>query len=591
MSVSAATMSAPGGLEDLATRVFRHVRSGVNGPAFTLGAPTGGASLTLTLAQLHQESCRIAGALLALGLGQKRLALAATSGLDAVTLYMACQYAGIAPAMVPTPENLDEVDTYTHVVEPLLAAFQPACLLLGDPCAQLMVDSMPGAQWRAHVSCISLDELRKLGHADLATSGPVVMPLSAPAHYLFTSGTTGRSKIVAISRRAVVLNTRYVADRWDFRPGDCLPSIGAPFHSGALMVGIIMPLYVGARGIIVPPVVLQARPEALLSAAAEARCTHIVAGDGVFARALMQTSAPSETIRYPTLRRVIIGGEPLSPQTLRRITQHFQRHANPGTEVHTAYGMTEAAGLIATSSGAKPVELTIQTDGLAVGRQITFAREMAPFSLCLVSCGQPSHGVEIRVVDGAGRALGEEMLGCIEYRSPSQFDGYLTPAEDSLSGGAERDFFPTGDLGFLRGGEVFVLGRVKEMLQTADECRPADFMERLVLGADSVLQGSHCVVVQGPEQVGRLLVLLEVPEGLSGEALARLSRNVAAILAAHTPFEGGRIELFARSTLPRLPTTAKKIRLRTRDSILAGTLQPLHSVDFQQWPAGDRPAP
>ncbi|PZU68649.1 AMP-binding protein [Sphingobium sp.] len=570
MTVATKLVESP---ESFADRVFAWAQRSPADLAFSEWRPDGNLR-EVSIGAMHDHACAAAASMLRLGFADCRVALAATSGIDAATLYLACQYAGIAPAMLPVPEASQDAQPFASIIPALVAAFDPDVVLTTCSAAALLDGSSVIEAWRRDKPMFTLCTLIANGAEPL--SAPRECSGEDPAHYLFTSGTTGQSKIVCVPRQAVVANTQYVAARWDFRPGDSLPALGSPFHSGALMVGIIMPLYMSARGLFFPPTALKQDPPRLLDILAAQSITHLVAGDGLY-RTILDAASPDTASRYSHLRRVIVGGEPLGIDVYGRIVDHFTLRCASDIVITTAYGMTEAAGLIATSQGHRPESLTIADMAMILGGKVRVASQKGEVALTVTTAGKPSHGSEVRIVDGEARELPSGYIGHVEFRSPSLFNGYFSTGKE---GGSNLQhphlspdgFFPTGDIGFMEGDNLFVVGRSKEALQIDGFYYSSDMIEKFAASACPELHRQYGIVVQ---DVDHIVLLQEIDDPADAARIDALIHRLATHLATAGPLPEHEIVLLPTGSLPRKPTSAKKIRLGVIDRYHAGEWRPL----------------
>ncbi|WP_394828672.1 AMP-binding protein [Pendulispora albinea] len=596
------------GLADLCQRVVEHTAHDPHQPVFVPFAVSGEAAVPLSREALCQRALVLAAAFVRRGLDASRVALAVNAGPEAACLYLACQFAGIAPAMVPVPAQPHEVRDFATIVAPLVAAFEPEVVLFDGATFELLRDAGQLDVWRgaARAAAYTEGELAEARDAGDALEHPVERPLEAPQHFLFTSGTTGRSKVVRLSRAAVAFNSLYVAERWGYAAGDRLPVLGAPYHSAGLMVGLIMPIYMGACGVFMArgagarahEMLSVEQPAAWLRYLSESQCTHLACGDGLL-RALVQPrpNPDVEDLRYPALRAIIIGGEPLARSTYELVERHFEPRASRDFCIFTAYGMTEAAGLIATSTKRRPTQLQLQISELDRGRVKLAGR--LDNDIAVISCGTPSHGVTVRVVDEHGKSLPDKTLGRVEFQSDSLFDGYVTDPKDAFSrelgpvdgssGASGAPFFPTGDIGFLKDGEIFIRGRVKEAVPIGCALVPAERIESVMRCACGPRAGEHNVAtrpLEHPEPCGaqpavELLALQELA-GDGGEPASwdKVARAMAEALFGVFPLATVRVVLVASGALPRLRTSAKKVRIPAAAALERGELPALFDRVF-----------
>jgi acyl-CoA synthetase (AMP-forming)/AMP-acid ligase II/alpha-ketoglutarate-dependent taurine dioxygenase len=602
---------------DLAERVLELLAVAADQPVFlpTELRPDGAVDTVepMTLAALYARASVLATRMAAWQEAGRRVALAVHIGKEAAALYLACQLAGIAPAMLPVPARPDEVAAFAAVVPPLAAAFAPDIVVFDRRTFELVHAAGLLDRWRGDLPARvmtepELGELGERGDGPSTPRDPAWSRGSSPgaaAHYLFTSGTTGRSKVVRLSRGAVARNTRYVAERWGFGAGDRLPVVGPPYHSGGLMVGLVMPIYMAAAGVFATDPTSPAHPDCWLRFLGDTRCTHLVGGDGLLRTVLLGVAADA-ALRYPALRRIVIGGEPLDLGTYELVERHFAPRASDDLGIFTAYGMTEAAGLISTSSRTRPTRLWLSREVLDRG-VVAPLPAPAPVdrdAVVAISCGSPSHGVELRIVDDAGRPVPDDVIGRIEFRSACLFDGYVSePAEAAAAALAVSAaslctgdrFFPSGDLGFLHAGELFVRGRLKEAIPVDAALVPAERVEAVARAACVAAAGHHGLAAldAGPSGSRELTMMQEVTlsvddgadEGSDDgsdrtEAAARAASAIAHALFRELSLPSVHVLLFAPGALPRLCTSAKKVRIVAAAALARGELTPLFSRRF-----------
>jgi acyl-CoA synthetase (AMP-forming)/AMP-acid ligase II len=246
----------------------------------------------------------------------------------------------------------------------------------------------------------------------------------------------------------------------------------------------------------------------------------------------------------------------------------------------TAYGMTEAAGLITTTtSGVTPRTITVDLNELTWGRVVPISETSASARL-MVSCGHASHGVSVAIVDPdtlVECAPGE--LGELCYSSPSLFQGYFArgepPTEIVLSreGGSRGGYFRSGDLAAIVGDEIFVAGRLKETISIGGRrLIPLD-IEQCASAAHSELFQSAAIAFAGGDGAdARVVITQEIPAQslkIAGELRSAVRQAVIDRFGEDIDPE---VVLVRPHSLPSVYTSAKKPRLRCRQQYLAGGL-------------------
>jgi malonyl-CoA/methylmalonyl-CoA synthetase len=367
-------------------------------------------STPATYGDLLAATGQVAHTLLALGLEKgDRLLLQVEKCPEVLTLYLACLRAGIVFLPVNPGYTVAETRHFLTDAEPALA----------------VVDTPRQAEIAATGARVaSLPDLI----AASATQAPVFAdPPHAPddlAAILYTSGTTGRSKGVMLSRDNLASNAATLVDLWRFTEADVLLHALPVFHTHGLFVATNCVLVSGASMIFLPSFT----PDAVLTALPQAS---VMMGVPTFYTRLL--ADPRLTRDACTgVRLFISGSAPLSPAT------HAEWQARTGHAILERYGMTETNMITSNPH-----------DG---------ARKAG-------TVGMPLPGVEVRVTGPAG-VLPAGEAGSIEVRGPNVFRGYWNLPEKTAE--EFRDgWFITGDLGaFDADGYLSILGRAKDLVIT-----------------------------------------------------------------------------------------------------------------------------
>jgi malonyl-CoA/methylmalonyl-CoA synthetase len=354
-------------------------------------------------ADLLAETGRLANTLVALGLVRgDRLLLQVEKTEAVLSLYLACLRAGVVFLPVNPGYTAAETEHFlTDAEPPLVVADRPVDGARVVTLAELMAQAAGAA-------------------ADFADPAHGPDDLAA---ILYTSGTTGRSKGVMLSRENLASNAEALVGLWRFTEADVLLHALPVFHTHGLFVATNCALYSGAS------LIFQAgfAPDAVLAALPEA--TVMMGVPTFYSRLLADPRLTRDRCRG--MRLFISGSAPLSPAT------HAEWQERTGHAILERYGMTET--------------------NMITSNPYDGARRAG-------TVGMPLPGVEVRVTgpDGAPVAQGE--AGSIEVRGPNVFHGYWRLPEKTAE--EFRDgWFVTGDLGaFDAQGYLSILGRAKDLV-------------------------------------------------------------------------------------------------------------------------------
>lgn len=559
-------------------QVHRHARRSPNRIAQIVVDADGNPVESITYAALQAKARAIAQAVRSAGRNGAPVYVLLPNGPDFTAAYLGCRIAGSTVIPLPYPHDEPAWQTLAPAVRHMTATVGAMTALTDRAFAGRNAATAADRRWLDGVTLLEVDAIPEIPDAEW--DGPAEGTDRTTAHVLFTSGTTSASKGVRLSAAAIAHNLTYTADRWNFHAGDRMMALGHAWHSAALMVNFLMPVFRGGSAVILPPDLFRTDPLAFLAAIARQGVTHTACSDTAIAHVMAHARVSMPNIIMPdTWRHAMIGGEPLTEPTWNGIRTLLAGIGAHGTEIRTAYGMTEAAGLI-TTSGARnpPAAIRIDLAALAEGYVNRLDTFEDPHRF-LVGCGDADHGVEIAIVDADGWPISEGRIGEVVLHGPSLFDGYwgepdvVTPPLRSASGDGGKGFFPTGDYGFVQDGELFILGRKKEAIAVADRLfHPADLEAHIAETHPLPDPAATMVVADGR---GGILVLQGVEPFLSTAERFALAESIADASADRMGTVPIRVALVPKEALPRVPTSAKKPRGRARDAHLSGRLPAL----------------
>jgi fatty-acyl-CoA synthase len=378
----------------------------------------------------------------------------------------------------------------------------------------------------------------------------------------FTSGSTSAPRGCALDHRAVVGNVARLADRFGVEPREA-GVVWCPLHHDmGLIGGVVFPVFRDVTSVLQRPEDFMANPLSWLRLMAQHRAVITTAPNFALALVNRKLRGQAPDLDLSNLRQLILGGEPISAGVVREFVETLAPSRLAETALHPAYGLSEHVVLAASSPGGVrkaswPPRATVGTGGGdPPGRR-------AP--RLVVSLGRPLPDTEIRITRD-GRACDDGEAGEVHLRSASLMRRYWQD-EQATSDVMSDGWLRTGDLGFMQAGELYVLGRAKEVIIVAGRnVLPGD-VETAAASVPGVRPGS--VAACGTEQDGTQGVLV-LAEYRGNDAVAA-RRCIAAACRRDLDVVPRKVVLVRRGTLPK--TTSGKIqRLEARRLYEAGAI-------------------
>ncbi|KRE29883.1 acyl-phosphate glycerol 3-phosphate acyltransferase [Mycobacterium sp. Soil538] len=387
--------------------------------------------------------------------------------------------------------------------------------ILNNARAVLLV-TVPEAVSLGNLLRANVDSLRRVVVAgSLADAAAGALPRPRPADLAlvqYTSGSTGQPKGVALTHDNLLANIRAMGEVVAVSGADTFVSWLPLYHDMGLIGAWLSSLYHGIPLVVMAPQLFLTRPSRWLRAIHANRGTISAGPNFAYELCLSKISeAELEGIDLSSWRLAFNGAEPVSPSTIERFTERFAPHGFQRNAMTPVYGLAECAvGLAFPPLGRGPLIDHIDRDRFARSGRANPVKAHGREALSFVACGQPLPRHEIRVVDATGAELGDRRQGRIEFRGPSATAGYFhnPSATRSLFHG---DWLDTGDLGYIADADLYVTGRVKDLIIRAGRnLHPAE-LEEAVGNIAGVRRGCVAVFASAAPAGGaeRLVVVAE----------------------------------------------------------------------------------
>lgn len=530
-------------------------------------------------ADLDHRARAIGHALAQRGYGPGQTAtLGLTSGLDWADASFGTLYAGMA--FVPAPvAGYGTGDAVAQRVAAIAAASESTVFVTDAT----VLDRIGGSL--ADIPVLLIEDLIAEGDAE-SWSEPAIDEDSI-AYLLYTSGSTGDPKGV-IATHGTVLATA-AAMRQVFNSGREAVLVGwAPMHhTMGLSVQAIIPGVNGANAVVTSTEQFQRRPVFWLQLISKHRGTMSAAGN--FAFALCTQLATDEQIAeldLSSLTSLFCGSEPVRPETVRAFLERFSSTGVTDRMIAPVMGMTEANLMTTKFPGEQMSIRNFDAAEFEAGRLVPAeGAESVPW----VSCGRPSDSTSIVIVDpDTLTPVPDGTIGEIWVSSPMVSPGYFRRPDATAEtfghvlDGRDGAYMRTGDLAALVDGELFVTGRLKEMIIVRGRnLYPQDIEAAARSVSDAVGIGAAFELDGHPSAVGIVVEIDDEALAATGEDHHALAARLRESLLTAISLPSVGVALVRAGDLPRTPT-GKVRRTPTRAQIEDGVLSTLHSSGFRE---------
>jgi len=590
---------SPPHLQSIIAQMLAHAGATPERIAFTFVREDGRAE-SLTCGALAARSQALAAALAALAAPGQRALLLFAPGLDFVLVFFACLRAGLTAVPAPLPRRHGG---QAHL-RALLQGADPALVLATSDSAALLEPMLAGASARL----IYTDTVQPGAHG-------AALPLPALedlAFVQYTSGSTAAPRGVEVSHANLAANVDMIRAAFGFNADSVMASWLPPFHDMGLVGSIVAPAALGFASVLMAPATFLRHPQRWLQAIVDYGATCAGAPDFAWDLCARRLTATDKAgLDLSRLQVAYNGAEPVRAATLRRLEQAFAACGLRQEALFACYGLAENT-LLATGGprGQAPRIVAVSQARLEAG-QVRDAQRDDPDARELVSCGPPAPGVTLLAVDpDSRRAAGPGRVGEIWIAGPAVARGYRGQSrehrEDRAHGSAPQTFgacladgagwwLRSGDLGFMRDGELYITGRLKDLvIVNGRNIYPQD-VEALVEEVTGFLEPNRCAVFgleeraqeraeeAAEERIGQggheqLAIVLEADRRLvriarrgssDGASIAQLDALAQRIRSAVAQRFGITVELLALVRPGALPRTSSGKVQRSRCRLLA----------------------
>jgi long-chain fatty acid adenylyltransferase FadD28 len=468
-----------------------------------------GIAESLTWSQLYRRALNLAQELRLRGSTGDRAVILAPQGLDYITAFLGALQAGLIA--VPLGGSSDER------VSSVLRDASPSAVLTTSSAVGNIVEYVESTSGESAPSVIEVDLL------DLdSKKGPAARVDSSTdiAYLQYTSGSTRTPVGVMVSHKNIManfeqINADFFGDHGGVAPPDTTVVSWLPFyHDMGLHLGIIFPVLTGFRTVLTSPVSFLQRPARWMQLLA--RNSHALSAGPNFAFELAARKTSDDDLAGLDLGNVLSilnGSERVQPATLRRFTERFACFNLQDRVLRPSYGMAEATLYVATREAGRPPQIVhFESEKLTAGLATRWA---SGGRTPLVSYGVPQSPM-VRIVDPeTSIECPAGTTGEIWVHGGNVATGYWQKPQETeqtfgativapLAGTPETPWLRTGDLGFISDGELFIIGRIKDLLIVYGRNHSPDDLEATI---QSIAPG-RCAAISVPDKGAEKLVAI-----------------------------------------------------------------------------------
>ncbi len=467
-----------------------------------------------TYEQLDRRARVIAHRLQQMGMQGERALLLYPPGLDFVAGFFGCLYAGVIAVPAYPPRRNRNMNRIQAIADDASARLALTVSDVLDRTESLLDEgsTMHGLTW------LATDELSD----DLADGWEMpAVDGNTLALLQYTSGSTGSPKGVMLSHGNIVHNCFLISGAFEAGRDVVGMSWLPTYHDMGLVGGVLNPLYIGRPTILMSPMLFLQRPVRWLKAVSNFSVT--ISGGPNFAYDLCTRKITEDQLTDIDLSSWTLafnGAEPVRRETLEKFYRRFAPYGFRKEAFYPCYGMAETT-LIVTGGARRKPPVVRCFDGTALDEgRVNVAAPDGDRGRYAIGCGRQLPDEEILIVDSDTRTeMPEGRVGEIWIRSDSVGKGYWNKPEVTaeifearLAGDEdERQFLRSGDLGFFHEGELFVTGRIKDLIIVRGVNRYPQDIEMTVERADRrVRNGASAAFAVDVEGRERLIVVSEV---------------------------------------------------------------------------------
>jgi acyl-CoA synthetase (AMP-forming)/AMP-acid ligase II len=555
---------------DMATLLRCQAHLLADAVAFTTLSSLGEEVEQISFRALDQRAQHIASILNTKVSKGARVLLCFPTGIDFIAAFFGCIYAEVIP--IPSPHSAREIERLAGIVKDANVS------LIFTAAGADVPAKVIGADGGNKCLVMQITQIGD-GSGPLSWQLPVINAESI-AYIQYSSGSTGTPKGVVVTHKNLLHNLEMMAEAFQHDPLRTTIVSWLPlFHDMGLIGNVLSSVYVGVHCVLLSPASFLKRPYVWLQAISHYKATYSGAPNFAYELCTRRVSAEQRaTLDLSAWELAFNGSEPVQAKVLESFAATFAESKFPRNSLYPCYGLAEAT-LFVTGGRKQSGPAYFEADRTALEAGVA---QIAIDSnrVTLVSCGRVWSDQKLLIVDPKlGTPCAEKFIGEIWIGGESVSKRYWTEDEAESRpflkqfrpGG--RQFLPTGDLGFVMGEELFVTGRLKDMIIIRGRnLFPEDIEQTVWASNASLVAGGGAVFTVDVDEKQSLIVVQEIKREhrLDLDQVKVRSDIVQAITETYrvSPQE---VRLVSVGSVPKT-SSGKVQRSACKSAYLAGTL-------------------
>jgi fatty-acyl-CoA synthase len=531
--------------------------------------PRGTLTRAYPFSELREDALAAARRLIAAGVApQDRIAIVAETSPEFAALFFGCIYAGAWPVPLPLPTSFGGRDSYIAQLSVQLNSADPKALFYPEELAGMAGAAAEGAG----VQGIVWEEFAKRE----APEAPLPSAKSDDIAYLqYSSGSTRFPHGVAITHQGLLNNLAAHSHGMEVVDTDRCISWLPWYHDMGLVGCLLTPVANQVSTDYLKTEDFARRPLAWLDLISRNQGTTAsyspTFGYDICARRVSSLTNVAERFDLSRWRIAGNGADMIRPDVMQAFVDAFAAAGFNAKSFLPSYGLAEATLAVTIMPPGEGIVVELVEETMLAGDGVSH-RDRPQRYRAIVNCGRPVRDMEIEIRDEDGGSLGEKQIGKVWCRGPSVMVGYFRDDEATAACMDAERWLDTGDMGYMSGGYLYIVGRAKDMIIINGKNHWPQDIEWAVEQLPGFKAGdiaAFSITTPGGEETPAVLVQCRTSDT---EERTRLRDTIRERVRAITGINCV-IELVPPRTLPRT-SSGKLSRAKARNLYLSGEIQP-----------------